>query len=82
MHGVNGYMIKASNKCVHEYDPPPDPPSLLPTPCLPLTGHTPTYMINCCVPQPIDWVPLKNGLCSFRAQMDQHHPVDPGTSHF
>ena len=32
-----------------------------------------------CLPQLSDLVPLKNGLCSFRAQIGKHHPVDPGT---
>ena len=28
-------------------------------------------------PQLSDFVPLRNGLYSFRAQTDQHHPLDP-----
>ena len=34
-----------------------------------------------CLPQLSDFVPLKNGFYSFRAQTDYHHPVDPGTSY-
>ena len=33
------------------------------------------------LPQLSDFVPLTNGFYSFRAQTDQHHPVDPGTSY-
>ena len=29
------------------------------------------------LPQRSDFVPLKNGFYGFRAQADQHHPVDP-----
>ena len=33
------------------------------------------------LPQLSDVVPLKkNEFYSFRAQIDEHHPVDPGTS--
>ena len=28
-----------------------------------------------------DFLPLKNGFNGFRAQIDEHHPVDPGTSY-
>ena len=31
------------------------------------------------LPQLSDFVPLKNGFYSFRAQTDKHHPVDPDT---
>ena len=30
------------------------------------------------LPQLSDFIPLKNGFYSFRAQTDEHHPVDPG----
>ena len=33
------------------------------------------------LPQLSDFVPLKNGFDSFRAQIDEHNPVDPGTSY-
>ena len=33
------------------------------------------------LPQLSDFVPLENGFCSFRVQIDQHYPVDPGTSY-
>ena len=32
------------------------------------------------LPQLSDFVPLENAFYSFRAQTDQYHPVDPGTS--
>ena len=34
------------------------------------------------LPQLSDFVPLKNGFDSFRAQIGyKHHPVDPGTNY-
>ena len=33
------------------------------------------------LPRLSSFVPLKNGFYSLRAQIDQHHPVDPGTSY-
>ena len=38
-------------------------------------------MINLCIPQPQDFVPLKNRFYGFRAQIDQRHPADPGASY-
>ena len=32
-------------------------------------------MINWRITQPSDFVPLNNGFYSFRAQIDEHHPV-------
>ena len=43
----------------------------------PFTGHTTIYITNWCVPRPSEFVPV---LYSFRAQIDQHHPVGPGAS--
>ena len=34
------------------------------------------------LPQLSDFVPLRSWFYSFRAQIDLHHPVDPGTSYF
>ena len=60
-----------------------DPPAAI-KPRPPLTGYT-TYVqdihIDLCIGQPSHFVPLRNGLYSFRAQTDYPHPVDHGTSY-
>ena len=61
---------------IHKLSTPPFPPIQIPR--RPLSGH----IINWCVPQPSDCVPLKNRFYSFCAQIDQHDPVDPGTDWF
>ena len=74
---INGQMTNASNKRVR----PPPPPSFEPPPPSPRRSYEyRIYTINWCIAQPSDFVPLKNGFYSSRAQPDCHHPVYPGTS--
>ena len=78
------------NYCI--YPPVPSPPSPPPAPFdqnqAPTSFKTPTsphrifdlqdsLELMHFPPQPSHFVPLRNGFYSFRAQTDQHHPVDP-----
>ena len=52
-------MVKLLRQATNEYPPPPPAPSKIPTP--PPTVYTTysIYIINWCIPQPSDFVPLK-----------------------
>ena len=43
--------------------------------------HLAWYIYCWCIPQPSDFVLLRNGFYSYRAQIDKHPPVEPGANY-